>query len=849
MKPRISAHRRSTAASLLIAASLTLATRATAAGGNWNVDADGNWSTPSNWNPAAVPGTAAGDVVDITFDITTEDRTVTLDTAARLGTLNIGDPDGSNAYTLALTSGTLTFDNGTSAAQLNKTPGSNTATITPPLALNSNLTINNSSTGNLNLDGIISNGSGGAKAITIASTGTGVTTFNGANPFSGGLTIKQGTLYGTTSPQAFGSAPILLGDTSGTANATLRADNRNFTNPITVQGGSTGNTLTLVAHGDTGTTTFSGGITLQRDLVADSLDGTLIINTTALTGSSTLTIANSSLLSDLRLHRVALNVPNPGFTGSIDILPGGTLRVGNVTALNFDNIVKVRPGGLFELNAAPFTIAGLNDEAGSGGTVSTVGQNRTLAVGGSGTYSFNGTITDYLLNEVLRTIALTKSGAGTQELGGTNSYSGTTLLNGGVLKLNSTAALPGGIEAAGGTSPLLFRNGGILGLTAASGDFKRPIQGLTPGPEQVGWTNPDNGGRGGFAAFGGDRSVNFGGEAELITWAPTAGILGATLILGHATADSKITIVNPIDLGGFPRTVRVNDGSAAVDGEFSGTISGGGELKKDGPGTLELTANNPYGAATLVMAGTLRIKGLHSGSNNNVTISDGAELVLEPTGQLAFAPAGNGTSNKITGPGTAALNGTLLFKLGNADLTDGNSWTIIDAPGTTTNLAGIASTNPALIWNENPVGIWKATSGTHTWTFSESSGTLTLSIGDSINFDSWASTNGIPGASFSGDHDGDGIDNGTEYAIGGNPTAFTPAAQLVLSGGNYTLTYPKGAQAAADPQITYVFETSPDLDEWTEVAPTTQSAAAVSYTLSGSEGKKFVRLKIKRTVP
>ena len=35
------------------------AVRARAAGGTWNVDASGNWSTAADWTPAAVPGTAA----------------------------------------------------------------------------------------------------------------------------------------------------------------------------------------------------------------------------------------------------------------------------------------------------------------------------------------------------------------------------------------------------------------------------------------------------------------------------------------------------------------------------------------------------------------------------------------------------------------------------------------------------------------------------------------------------------------------------------------------------------------------------------------------------------------------
>jgi hypothetical protein len=118
-------------------------------------------------------------------------------------------------------------------------------------------------------------------------------------------------------------------------------------------------------------------------------------------------------------------------------------------------------------------------------------------------------------------------------------------------------------------------------------------------------------------------------------------------------------------------------------------------------------------------------------------------------------------------------------------------------------------------------------------------------------YESWAIDNGISGAAFTDDADNDGIDNGTEYAIGGNPTSFTAPSALVPAGPDYTLTYPKGAEAAADPQIHYAFETSPSLNlgSWTEVAPTNEDGSSVSYTLVKDGPKKFVRLKIKRVIP
>ena len=113
-------------------------------------------------------------------------------------------------------------------------------------------------------------------------------------------------------------------------------------------------------------------------------------------------------------------------------------------------------------------------------------------------------------------------------------------------------------------------------------------------------------------------------------------------------------------------------------------------------------------------------------------------------------------------------------------------------------------------------------------------------------FESWSSDNGIAGADFGGDSDGDGLSNGIEYAMGSDPRSFTISPALVASGSNGTITFPKGAAAAADPKIVYSIELSYDLSHWTQVAPTAQDGTMLSYTLGGTEPKKFVRLRITR---
>ena len=126
------------------------------------------------------------------------------------------------------------------------------------------------------------------------------------------------------------------------------------------------------------------------------------------------------------------------------------------------------------------------------------------------------------------------------------------------------------------------------------------------------------------------------------------------------------------------------------------------------------------------------------------------------------------------------------------------------------------------------------------------SATSTVTITVQASYESWASDNGIPGADFAADDDSDGLANGIEYAIGGDPRVFTTSPALMAAGFNHSLTYPKGALAAADPSIEYAFEISSDLEHWTEVAPTAENSSSVSYILAGADDRKFVKLKITR---
>jgi fibronectin-binding autotransporter adhesin len=300
---------------------------------------------------------------------------------------------------------------------------------------------------------------------------------------------------------------------------------------------------------------------------------------------------------------------------------------------------------------------------------------------------------------------LTKTDAGTLVLSGTNTYTGSTIVSGGVLRVGSASNLP--------STTNLQLNGGVLEL---AGDIA-----LTAGTGagQMRWT-----GSGGFSAFGGDRTVNYNGGSD-VTWGTNFVTNTAPLILSSAASDSKVTFGNNINLGAATRTVVVNNGSADVDAALSGVLSNG-SLTVTGSGALLLSGLSTYtgvttinGNATAVVTtlanggvnsslgvsgtaatnlvinnATLRYTGT-GGSTNRLfqigTTANGAEAILDASGvasdtndgSIVFSNTGVlgfGTTNRtrlLTLTGTNTGNNTLSARITN----NGSSVTVLTKDG------------------------------------------------------------------------------------------------------------------------------------------------------------------------
>ncbi|MDR6635759.1 fibronectin-binding autotransporter adhesin [Phyllobacterium sp. 1468] len=277
----------------------------------------------------------------------------------------------------------------------------------------------------------------------------------------------------------------------------------------------------------------------------------------------------------------------------------------------------------------------------------TSGRAVTLNAGGG---SFE-TLDALTLNGVVGgTGVLTKTGAGTLELSGANTYAGGTVVDAGTVEVSADANLGnagGGLTFNGGTlhSTATFTAARNVTLNAGGGTF-----------------DTDNGTALMLAnvVVGAGALTKDGGGALTLTntntYAGGTTISAGTLQLGNGGA-----------LGSITGNV-LNDGTLAFNRNnghtFAGLISGSGSVEQIGSGTTILTADNSYGGTTDVREGTLIIDGDQSAATGTTTV--GAGGVLGGTGTVGgnVAVLDNGALNPGdlgSAPGTLTINGDLAL--------------------------------------------------------------------------------------------------------------------------------------------------------------------------------------------
>ncbi len=387
---------------------------------NWiDPTTPGNWSTAANWNPATVPS-SSGDTATLANGGTTPNiaKTVTVDTAETVGTLNI---DNGYAYTVA-GAASLTLQDPSNTATISITSANGTAlhSITCPITLASNLTINQASAtaaGAFSISNVIS----GSPSLTL--TGGGALTLSGVNTYQGGTIINQGTLsVASDGNLGLSNTTITIG--AGTLKVT--ASPLSTSRPFSLTGAATIDIAT-------GTTTLSGPISGTGSLtLVDS--GTLVLanSTNSYQGGTTISAGTLSISADSNLGNTS---------GTLTIGPGTLL----LTSASFSS-------------ARPVTVSGQAIIS-----TNTTGNTDTFsgAIGGGG--------------------SLTVTGGGTVILTGNNQYSGGTTVDTSTTLQGSTQSLQGNIQLKA-SSTLLFaqsNSGSYAGSlsSAASGNGTLTIQG------------------------------------------------------------------------------------------------------------------------------------------------------------------------------------------------------------------------------------------------------------------------------------------------------------------------------------------------------------------------------------
>jgi hypothetical protein len=492
-------------------------------------------------------------------------------TTVSAGTLRIGGASN-------LGSGAITLNNAT----LNDT-NTSIETIANNVVIGSGGGTFNKSSGTLTLSGTLS-GSGsvtnsGSAALT--QTGGGTLTLDGASvtraASAGAVTLNSAIVIGS------GGATI---DTTG-GDITLKG-NISGSGALTKQGGASGYILWLY-----GNNTYSGAQTVVSGwLVANSATAlgsgqiTLDAGTTLGLNGGVATFSNNIVLAgDATIQSATPTNTISTFSGVISETGGShnlTLGTGSgtntgiilsgantwtgTTTITGSNVLQITDAT--NLSAAAITLGGATLQVnGSGVTLA-----NAITLTGSSTLSNANAVT--FSGVISGGQNLTKSGAGTLTLSNTETYTGSTTVSAGTLRVDGALGATSGVTvASGGTlggTGSIFASASSNTLTVQSGGT------LAPGDSGAG-TLTVNGNL--SMASGSTLAVDIAGatagtQYDQVIVNGTVNVSGATLAVNHSYTAAKLDSYQLI----------ANDGNDAIAGTFTG-VSEGGTLTAGGDST------------------------------------------------------------------------------------------------------------------------------------------------------------------------------------------------------------------------------------------------------------------------
>jgi autotransporter-associated beta strand protein len=584
------------------------------ASGTWTFDGNGNWSDTTKWSGGTVAD-GAGSAADFsTIDIT-GDRTVTLDAAHTISTLNFGDAGTPPDHNWIL-SGPNTLTMG-AVPLINVTD--ETATLGVPLAGTAGLTKvgagiltflgTNTYTGTTLLSNGVVNYSGASKSTSGGifnvggPAGTAVVNIN----TTGGLT-NNGSSYGVGGQQG-DTTDTSVGIINLIAGTLNNGNNNNYTEIGT--GSLNGNAHTgTTSYGCINLQTNAAFITLGSSGIRVGAGGIGVFNQTGGT-------LNSSRYFALGTQPNGGTAANAGGTG-LGVFLGGTATV----ASGYRVIMNDKPGGV--------GIFDLGTEAGGSATFS------ELSTASGGAFEF-----------------MDQGGASAAAI--LNLNSGTLRLSAPMYRANTGGAAQ--FNWNGGT----FQAAGNMNFANTNNNF--PVVNVFNGGvvidcQTYNVTNvaqlDQPAGKGIYPA-GGTLAISTGGGSGYLGM-PLVTVTGGSGANAMAIANLSGGVVTGVTMTAPGQNYLAGDvlsfafaggGATTPASTFTYTLqaadvapNSAGGLTKLGSGKLLLGAVNTYSGPTMVAAGTLDAELDGALGSGNVSVAAGATLLLE-----------NGVTNGYIGTG------------------------------------------------------------------------------------------------------------------------------------------------------------------------------------------------------
>lgn len=247
------------------------------------------------------------------------------------------------------------------------------------------------------------------------------------------------------------------------------------------------------------------------------------------TGASSITAGEVDLAKNTGVTAIAGNITVGDGTASAVLKLINSEQIADTSVVSFNG--SGATAGILRLNNLSETLGGLSSTGGAGIVENESGSaaTGTLTVNvSSGTQTFSGTLRNGDGTGTDGTLAFVKTGAGTQVLSGTNTYSGATTVSAGVLQIGSSGA------GTTGTGAVTVQSGGTLtgtgvvqvtSFTAASGSIVQAGDG----------TAQANYGTLTFTPASGSGAINFQSGSTIILGINPGGTSDLLNIIGTGT--------------------------------------------------------------------------------------------------------------------------------------------------------------------------------------------------------------------------------------------------------------------------------------------------------------------------